>query len=177
MTDAVDRIVEQWARELPELPTEAMSLFGRIYRVSAAAGDIMERVYAGFGITRSDFDVLATLRRSGPPYQLSPGALTSTLMLSTAGMTGRLNRLQVAGLVLRSPDTTDRRSVLVRLSETGLAVIEEAVVAGVAVQQQLLNSLEGPRRAELDQLLRELLGACVDYREKANLGDSHDPSR
>src|SRR3712207_3544760 len=86
--DGVDRILEQWARERPELDTQAMGVFGRVSRIAAIVNDAMERTYAQHGISRADFDVLATLRRSGEPFQLSPGALSSALMLTTGGMTG-----------------------------------------------------------------------------------------
>lgn len=159
MADGVDRIREQWARERPELDTEAMGILGRVYRIAQAAGEEMERTYARFGISRADFDVLATLRRSGEPYQLSPGALSGALMLTTGGMTGRLDRLERAGLVSRSPDPADRRSVLVTLTDEGRRIIDEAVVAGVEAQQRLLADLPAGRRRQLDELLRELLAA------------------
>ena len=159
--DGVDRIVEQWARERPELDTEVMSLFGRIFRVSAAAGEAMERSYARYGITRADFDVLATLRRSGPPFQLSPGALSVSLMLTTGGMTGRLDRLERAGLVTRSPGSADRRSVLVSLTDSGRTLIDQAVTGGVDTQRELLADLPTGTRQQLNDLLRELLAAVT----------------
>ena len=99
--DDVDRIVEQWARERPDLLTDAMAVFGRIYRLARIVGDQQEVVYSAFGINRGEFDVLATLRRSGAPFQLSPKALSASLMLTSGGMTGRLDRLERRGLITR----------------------------------------------------------------------------
>ncbi len=177
MQDSVDRIVDQWASEQPDLPAEAMAIFGRIYRIAAVAGEIMERVYARYGITRADFDVLAALRRSGPPFRLPPGALSATLMLTTAGMTGRLNRLQGAGLITRSPAATDGRSVLVTLTTQGHTVIDHAVRAGVSVQQQLLTGIADNHRHELTALLRDLLDSCVEYADQTTGTpvDTRDP--
>jgi len=155
--DGVDRILEQWAEERPDLDTEAMGVIGRIYRIAKGAGDLAEKACARFGITRGDFDVLATLRRAGAPYQLSPSALTASLMLTSGGVTGRIDRLERAGLVRRSPDPSDRRGQLVSLTEEGLSVIDDAVGAGLATQQEYLAALSPTKRRQLDALLRELL--------------------
>ncbi|BEL12344.1 hypothetical protein Q0Z83_105350 [Actinoplanes sichuanensis] len=157
VTDDIDRILAQWADERPDLDTEAMGVFGRIYRLSRLAGDATERAYARFGIARADFDVLATLRRSGAPFQLSPGALAASMMLSTGGTTARLDRLEKAGLVARSPDPNDRRGILVRLTPEGRAIADEAVTAGLAEQQRLLAHLPPAKRAQIGELLRDLL--------------------
>ena len=99
--DRVDAIIGQWAVELPDLDTAAMATWGRIYRLAAAMGAAMEELYQQHGISRGDFDVLATLRRSGPPYRLTPTRLAAASMLTTGGMTGRLRRLEAAGLIDR----------------------------------------------------------------------------
>ncbi|MFZ5845806.1 MAG: MarR family winged helix-turn-helix transcriptional regulator [Actinomycetota bacterium] len=155
--DGVDRILEQWARERPDLETEAMGVVGRLYRVAKAAGDLATEAYARFGITRADFDVLATLRRAGAPYQLSPSALTASLMLTSGGVTGRIDRLEKAGLVRRSPDPSDRRGQLVSLTDKGRELIDEAVGAGLATQDEFLSPLSPAKRRQLDSLLRQLL--------------------
>ncbi|GGN61488.1 MarR family transcriptional regulator [Actinoplanes lobatus] len=157
VTDDIDRILGQWARERPDLDTAAMGVFGRIFRLSKLAGDVAERAYSRFGIGRPEFDVLAALRRSGEPFQLSPGALAASMMLSTGGTTARLDRLEKAGLVTRSPDPNDRRAILVRLTERGRALADEAVTAGLAEQQRLLAHLPPEKSAQLSALLRELL--------------------
>ncbi|WP_217240368.1 MarR family winged helix-turn-helix transcriptional regulator [Streptomyces sp. AC555_RSS877] len=156
--DPVDAIIEQWATVRPDLDTAAMEVFGRIYRLSRAMGDRMEKAYASLGIGRGEFDVLATLRRSGEPYTLSPRQLSATLMLTTGGMTGRLDKLERAGLLRRSPDPHDRRGLQVTLTDKGLELVDEAVGAGLAVQTEALKSaLNGEQADQLADLLRELL--------------------
>jgi DNA-binding MarR family transcriptional regulator len=156
-TDGVDEIVEQWARERPDLDTTAMAVFGRVFRIARLAGDESERVYARFGIGRPEFDVLATLRRTGEPFELSPGALGASMMLSSGGTTARLDRLERAGLVRRAADPRDRRGVLVRLTPQGRVVVDEAVTAGLSRQQELLVHLSGRQQQQLTALLREVL--------------------
>ncbi|MFE9442806.1 MarR family winged helix-turn-helix transcriptional regulator [Streptomyces sp. NPDC006602] len=156
--DPVDAIIEQWATVRPDLDTAAMEVFGRIYRLSRAMGDRMEKAYASLGISRGEFDVLATLRRSGEPYTLSPRQLSATLMLTTGGMTGRLDKLERAGLLRRSPDPHDRRGLQVTLTDKGLELVDEAVSAGLAVQTEALKaSLNQEQADQLAGLLRELL--------------------
>ncbi|WP_458078469.1 MarR family winged helix-turn-helix transcriptional regulator [Streptomyces sp. EMB26] len=155
--DPVDAIIEQWARVRPDLDTAGMEVFGRVYRLARAMGDRHERVYAPFGISRGEFDVLATLRRAGEPYTLSPRQLSATLMITTGGMTGRLDKLERAGLLRRSPDPHDRRGLQVTLTEEGLRLIDEAVVAGVTEQSRALAALGPERSALLADLLRDLL--------------------
>lgn len=157
--DGVDLIIEQWAHERPDLDTTAMAVFGRIFRLSRLAGDQMERAYATHGIGRPEFDVLATLRRAGEPFQLSPGRLAASMMLSTGGTTARLDRLEKAGLIERSPSPSDRRGVLVRLTGRGFETVERAVGAGLAEQERLLAHLTQAKRRQLDELLREALDA------------------
>ncbi|MFI2504609.1 MarR family winged helix-turn-helix transcriptional regulator [Streptomyces sp. NPDC018972] len=157
--DPVDAIIEQWARVRPDLDTAGMEVFGRVFRLARAMGDRMEKEYAKYGISRGEFDVLATLRRSGEPYTLSPRQLSATLMLTTGGMTGRLDKLERAGLLRRSPDPHDRRGLQVTLTEAGLRLIDAAVGAGLAVQTEALSALDGERAGQLADLLRELLFA------------------
>src|SRR5690606_41181933 len=90
--DPVDAIIEQWATVRPDLDTAAMEVFGRMYRLTRAVGARMDKAYGAYGLARGEFDVLATLRRSGEPYTLSPRRLSETLMLTTGGMTGRLDK-------------------------------------------------------------------------------------
>ncbi|MFE3328461.1 MarR family winged helix-turn-helix transcriptional regulator [Streptomyces sp. NPDC059176] len=157
--DPVDAITAQWADVRPELDTLPMAVFGRIYRLSHAMALRMDEAYAPFGISRGDFDVLATLRRSGEPFTLSPRQLSATLMLTTGGMTGRLDRLEKAELVSRNPDPHDRRALRVTLSDRGRELVDGAVVAGLAAQRQALDSaLDRKEAEELAGLLRKLLG-------------------
>lgn len=157
--DAVDAIAAQWNAVRPELDVTAMAVFGRIYRISRAVGEDMERTYARFGITRGEFDVVATLRRSGAPHTLSPRQLSATLMLTTGGMTGRLDKLEKAGLLTRSPDPHDRRGIQVTITDKGLALIDEAVVAGLETQRAALAALSPEEAEVLTGLLRKLMPA------------------
>ncbi|MER5492166.1 MarR family transcriptional regulator [Streptomyces sp. NPDC002490] len=155
--DAVDAIIDQWARVRPELDTRAMEVFGRITRLARAMADRAERSYGRHGISRGEFDVLATLRRSGEPYTLSPRQLAATLMLTSGGMTGRLDKLERAEFLRRAPDPHDRRALRVTLTEEGLALVDRAVVTGLEVQQEALAALDEERASELAGLLRVLL--------------------
>src|SRR5690606_37822011 len=155
--DPVDAIIEQWAQVRPDLDTAGMEVLGRIYRLTRAMGDRMDKAYARYGISRGEFDVLAALRRSGEPYTLSPRQLSATLMLTTGGMTGRLDKLERAGLLRRSPDPHDRRGLQVTLTEEGLRVVDQAVAAGLAVQTEALSVLSREQAGQLADLLRELL--------------------
>jgi DNA-binding MarR family transcriptional regulator len=155
--DTVDVLVAQWGRERPDLDTTAMAVFARVYRLARLAAERVEAVYGPYGIGRPEFDVLATLRRSGSPYELSPGALSAAMLLSTGGTTARLDRLEAAGLVRRSPDPHDRRAVLVRLTPEGCSLVEGALEAGLACQQDMLAHLSHSRQAQLSGLLREVL--------------------
>jgi DNA-binding MarR family transcriptional regulator len=158
-TDGVDRIIDQWHDQRPALDTQAMAVFGRIFRLARLAGEETERIYATYGIGRPEFDLLATLRRAGDPFELSPGALAASMMLSTGGTTARLDRLEKAGLAARSPSPTDRRGVVVRLTEKGKETVDQAVGAGLAEQQRLLSHLAAPQRSHLEELLRDLLSS------------------
>lgn len=158
--DDVDRIVEQWRRERAGMRPEPMAVFGRIYRLARIVGDAQEKVYADWGIARGEFDVLAALRRSGEPYTLAPKELTAALMLTSGGMTGRLDRLERAGLVRREPDPADRRGLRVTLTEAGRRAVEEAAEAGLAVQRRILDALPPADQTRLGDLLRALLAAA-----------------
>ncbi|MFI0511768.1 MarR family winged helix-turn-helix transcriptional regulator [Streptomyces sp. WSLK1-5] len=163
--DAVDAIIDQWAAVRPDLDTRAMEVFGRIYRLARTMGDRVEKVYAPYGISRGEFDVLATLRRAGEPYTLSPRRLSSTLMLTTGGMTGRLDKLERAGLLRRSPDPHDRRGLQVTLTEKGLTVIDQAVAAGLTAQTEALTTLDDEQADQLADLLRKLLAGTQNSPE------------
>lgn len=157
--DGVDDIVAQWAAERPDLDRLAMEVYGRIYRISKRMGDRMEAIYQGYGIGRGEFDVLSTLRRSGAPYQLAPSAMAAAMMLTTGGMTGRLDKLERAGLIDRVPDPEDRRAMRARLTEQGKTVVEAALAAGVDYQTEVINRLPPDSGPELARLLRLLLAA------------------
>ncbi|MGW7368201.1 MarR family winged helix-turn-helix transcriptional regulator [Streptomyces sp. NPDC054841] len=158
--DPVDAIIAQWAAVRPELETVPMAVFGRIYRLANAMALLHDKAYKPYGLSRGEFDVLGTLRRSGEPYTLSPRQLSQTLMLTTGGMTGRLDRLEKAGLLSRSPDPHDRRGLRVTLSERGRKLVDGAVEAGLAAQREALGSaLDEDEAEQLSGLLRKLLSS------------------
>lgn len=159
ITDGVDAILAQWRRERPELDVSPIGVFGRMARLSRAQIAASEARLARLGIQASEFDVLATLRRSGAPYALTPSQLAQAVMITSGGMTGRVDRLAAAGFVVREQDPRDRRSVRVRLTEDGLATVDEALVDHLAAEEELLTPLTPAERTRLAALLRKLLVA------------------
>ncbi|MCM6775567.1 MarR family transcriptional regulator [Nocardia sp. CDC159] len=158
-TDAVDEIVAQWRRERPDLELEAMAIAGRLGRLYLVASRAVEEVFAAHGLARGEFDVLAALRRSGKPFELNPSLLADQLMLSRAGMTGRLDRLESAGLVRRIADAQDRRAVRVALTEAGRELVDAVVGEHTRNETRLLSVLSAPERREFDRMLRVLLAS------------------
>ena len=160
LNDPVDDLIEQWERERPDLDLGPMATFGRLGRFQAVAGRAIESVFQAHGLGGiGDFDVLAALRRAGPPFTLTPTVLAQTLMLSPAGMTSRLDRLEAQGLIERRPDPSDRRSTLAVLTVAGRELVDAAVTEHVANEARLLSPLSADERRTLDGLLRKLLAA------------------
>lgn len=156
--DRADMAVEQWARERPDLPALPMAIFGRLSDAAERVmRDHMNPLFAEAGLQPGEFDVLATLRRSGAPYLLSPTTLYEALMISSGGMTARLDRLERAGLVERRPDPNDRRGKLIALTDAGRRVIDEAIGRHVANEEKLLSMLTRAEQETLDALLRKLI--------------------
>ena len=155
--DGVDKILDQWARERPDLDVSPMGPIGRIKRVAALLEHGLEVCFAQFGLTRWEFDMLATLRRSGAPYCLSPTELFSSLMVTSGTMTHRLKSLETSGWIERLPNPQDARSSLVKLSGKGLALIDRAVEAHVENERRLLAPLSAEVLQELDGHLSALL--------------------
>jgi DNA-binding MarR family transcriptional regulator len=161
--DAVDGILEQWERERPDLDVSPMGVFGRLSRADRLLGRSLEETFRGFGLRGGEFDVLAALRRAGEPYSLTPTELFRSMMLSSAAMTNRLDRLEGRGLVRRGPDPGDRRGVLITLTDEGLALVEEAVRAHVENEEELLSLLSAEERDRLANLLRKLLASMETH--------------
>ncbi len=156
-TDRVDEIIAQWARERPDLPAAPMELVGRIGRAERALGPLITQSHRRFGLNREGFDVLATLRRAGSPYRLSPTELYRWLMLSSGAMTNRIDRLEADGFVERTPDAQDRRGILVGLTEKGKHLIDDAMTDHVANEERLLAHVSDADIATLNGILRKLL--------------------
>lgn len=154
--DDVSRFREQWARELPELDTTAMDILGRARRIVLKSRPPIETVFARHGIDAGEFDVLATLRRSGAPYALRPTELYKTLMISSGGLTARLAKLERAGLIDRPPSPDDARSTPVRLTPAGRSKVEAAFREDMAIESRMIAGLSPRHRAQLINLLRSL---------------------
>ena len=157
--DHVDRILTQWRKERPDLDVEPMGLLGRLARLSTYLGREVEKTFLELGLSAASFDVLATLRRSGKPYRLSPGDLLATTMITSGTMTNRIDQLEKAGLVERLTNPQDRRSVLIALKPEGLDLVERAVTAHVANQHRLTELLDPDERTALDTIARKYLAA------------------
>jgi DNA-binding MarR family transcriptional regulator len=156
-SDPVDKILAQWRQERPDLDVSPMGIIGRVTRLAKHLEQAIQETFSEFGLTVGEFDVLATLRRSGRPYQLSPTQLFNTLMVSSGTMTHRIDRLEQAELVQRLPDSSDRRGTQIKLTDKGFDVIEKAVEAHVVNEHRILSGLDISEREVLTQLLRKLL--------------------
>lgn len=154
--DHVDRLRAQWLREMPEVDTSPMEIIGRARRITLALRPDIEAVFARHGLDAGEFDVLGSLRRSGPPYRLRPTELYKVLMISSGGLTDRLARLEARGLVRRIPSPEDRRSLMVELTPEGRAKAEAAFAEDMALELEMVSALTGKEREELARLLRKL---------------------
>lgn len=157
MADHVDGIVESWRRERPDLDVAALALLARLFRTAHLADTALAQQLAGHELDRGWFDVLATLRRAGSPYALNPTQLMRTMMLSSGGMTKRLDRLAEAGLIERVADPNDRRGTLVKLTRRGKTTIDRLLPVHLSNEEQLLAPLSPKQQRTLDDLLRALL--------------------
>ncbi len=144
--DAIDHAIEQWRRERPDLDLSQMAVFGRLVQLAREWVTAIEQVIARHDLSGGEFDVLAALRRSGPPFRLTPSELAATVMMSRAGMTNRL-------------DPDDRRSFQVGLTERGRDVVDAAATDHAASLAPLATALSDVERTELDRTLRTLLNA------------------
>lgn len=151
------RAVEQWRKERPDLDVSPMAVLGALSEASNLSRERLTPVFTRFGLQSGEFDVLATLRRSGAPYALTPTALYEATMVTSGAITARLDRLEKAGLVSRAPHPADRRGVIVQLTENGKALIDEAVTAHVANEHQILSGLTHDERETLADLLAKLV--------------------
>ena len=155
--DAVDAILAQWHTERPDLDVSPMGPIGRLKRCAALVDRRLEAAFAPFGLSFWEFDMLATLRRSGAPFCLTPTALFSTLMVTSGTMTHRMKSLETRGLVQRLPNPQDARSMLVQLTDQGLELIDRAVEAHLDNERAMLAPRPVAELAALDQRLSQLL--------------------
>jgi len=155
--DAVDRIAEQWARERPELDVRPMLVVGRLHRLAEILDQRLRPVFADADLGNGDFDVLASLRRSGAPYKLTPTELADTTMVTSGAVTKRVDRLSRDGLVERSVSESDGRGRVVALTDKGKRVQEQLHPRHLANEDALLTALSPDERRQLATLLSKLL--------------------
>jgi DNA-binding MarR family transcriptional regulator len=157
--DWTDALLDRWAVLQPGLDMATYQVTARISRIGLHIARHQEQVFGRFGLNRGDVGVLSALRIAGPPNRLSPTRLFKGLMLSSAGITSRLDRLEERGLVRRTRDPNDRRGVLVELTDEGRTVLDQAVEANTAAERELVNTLDPLDRESLADLLKRMLAA------------------
>lgn len=162
MSDAVDLVLAQWRRERPDIDAWPMGVVGRLSRLSRLLDVRLKEFFVEHGLERWEFDVLATLRRSGPPYELTAGALNRAAMITSGAITNRIDRMAKRGLVERVPDEEDRRSVRVRLTDLGWETVERLIGPHTENEALLLAALEPRERDRLAGTLRDLLESLGD---------------
>lgn len=155
--DDVDRLLADWGRERADLDLSPMAVLSRVTRLSRLLDRARQDAFAAHGVVAWEFDVLAALRRAGEPYQLSPGRLLRETLVTSGTMTNRVDRLVTRGLVRRSPDPSDRRGVLVSLTDAGRDVVDGALETLLRHESELLDGLDRAEREELSGLLRALM--------------------
>lgn len=155
--DAIDKVVSQWAKEKPELDTEPMAIMGRLMRVAKHMENHVAELHKRYDLKMGEFDVLATLRRSGKPYRLTPSDLISSMMLTSGAMTNRLDKLEKKGLIAREHSKEDRRSVTVELTAKGFELIDSLIEQHLQAQHELMGSLSSAEKGQVNQALKLLL--------------------
>jgi DNA-binding MarR family transcriptional regulator len=155
--DEVDDLTAAWRDQRPDLDVEPLHVLSRVSRLARHLDIARRSAFAAHGLESWEFDVLSALRRAGPPFQLTPGALLRATLVTSGTMTNRIDRLADSGLVFREPDPRDRRGVLVTLSERGREVVDAAFTDLLDREQALLAGLPAAQRRVLANLLRTLL--------------------
>ena len=164
MADHVEFVLEQWARERPELDVSPMGVIGRLQRLCRLLDGELQRVFGTHQLDRPAFDVLATLRRSGPPHSLTPAELMRASMVTSGAITQRLDRLEGRGLIARTRSQADGRSIHVTLTPEGKALIDRALPDHVTNESRLLGALTRGEQEALAGHLRTLLESLGDTR-------------
>jgi len=154
--DAVDGILRQWAEVRPDLDSSPIGIIGRVSRLSRLIDQRLAENFASFGLENWMYDVLATLRRQGPPYELTAGDLVAHSMVTSGAITNRIDRLAERGLVVRA-GADDRRKVIVRLTPAGRELVDEVAAAHLDTERAILADLSARRRQDLSSLLRTVL--------------------
>ncbi len=157
MRDEVDRLIEAWRRERPDLDVAPMEVLSRVSRLARHLDRARSQAFETHGLESWEFDVLAALRRAGKPYQLSPGRLLKETLVTSGTMTNRVDRLTARGLVERLPDPGDRRGVLVQLTDTGRDSVDAAMADLLAHERTLLGGISERDQQKIARVLRELV--------------------
>jgi DNA-binding MarR family transcriptional regulator len=162
MADHVDRVLQQWSEQRPDLDVSPMAVMGRLKRLTLLVDGELRRNFAAHDLDRPSFDVLATLRRSNAEHSLTPAGLMRSAMVTSGAITQRLDRLEARGLVSRRPSETDGRGVLVTLTPAGLKLVDAVLPTHVATENRLLEGLSQAEREILADTLRTLLESLGD---------------
>ncbi|MGH3220298.1 MAG: MarR family winged helix-turn-helix transcriptional regulator [Streptosporangiaceae bacterium] len=157
MRDEVDDLVAAWRAQRPDLDVEPLQVLSRISRLARHLDIARRGAFANHELESWEFDVLSALRRQGPPFQLTPGALLRATLVTSGTMTNRIDRLAAADLVRREPDPSDRRGVLVTLTDSGRGRVDAALADLLHSEQALLADLDRQDRRQLADLMRTLL--------------------
>ena len=155
--DALDRILEQWRAERPDLDCSPMGIIGRISQLQREVNLAQRATFARHGLDVPSFDVLAALRRAGPPYQLTPTELRRTALVTSGAITQRLDRLEERGLITRERSRDDGRAVVVSLTDAGRQALDAALPDHLDTERKLLDGLSDDDREQLAGLLRRFL--------------------
>lgn len=157
MEDEVDRLLEAWRRERPDLDVAPMEVLSRVSRLARHLDRARSQAFETHGLESWEFDVLAALRRAGAPYQLSPGKLLKETLVTSGTMTNRVDRLTARGLVERRPDPADRRGVLVQLTPAGRDAVDAAMADLLVHERRLLATISERDQAKIARILRDLV--------------------
>ncbi|OKL53563.1 MarR family transcriptional regulator [Bowdeniella nasicola] len=160
--DEVDRIVDAWNRERPDLDVAPLQVFSRVSRLARLLDLARKEAFARHELLAWEFDVLSALRRAGAPYELTPGKLIASTLVTSGTMTNRIDRMVDHGLVVRRADAQDRRMVRVQLTAEGRRRVDAAMESLVASEHEVLSSLDDGERQQLADLLRTLLRPIED---------------
>lgn len=156
-TDAVDRIIQAWAQRDPQVDARPLKVVGRLLLCADHCKRDLAAALRPFDLSFGDFDVLNTLRRRGDEAGTNPSDLAASSLITTGAMTSRLNRLERAGLIRRTPDPTDGRAVRVRLTARGERLAKQALRAIIAADEAFLQPLDQRQRDEVASALKRLL--------------------
>lgn len=155
--DAIDKVKAQLKKEMPDLDTTATGIFGRLIRISKHLETKIADHHKPYGLKPGEFDVLATLRRSGKPYQMTPSELLDSLLLTSGAMTNRLDKLASKGLITRTHSEEDRRSVTIALTPEGQKLAEEMLTSVHKMYNESLGFLTNKQTEQIDTLLKIML--------------------